>query len=104
MNVHNPHPHSNSDHPQRPMAVRGRTSPSRVAQREAHMTAMRACLDALVEHPLLRVDGLTAGYGATEVLHAVDLRVGAGQSLCLVGPIGGGKSTVLHSIFGLTDI
>jgi branched-chain amino acid transport system ATP-binding protein len=53
---------------------------------------------------LLRVEGLVAGYGATEILHAVDLRLGTGQWLCLVGPNGAGKSTLLHSLFGLTDI
>lgn len=54
--------------------------------------------------PLLRIDGLVAGYGKMEVLHGIDLQVGAGQSLCLIGPNGAGKSTVLHSIYGFTDI
>ena len=54
--------------------------------------------------PLLRIDGLVAGYGAMEILHGVDLRLGAGQSLCLIGPNGAGKSTVLHSIYGFTTI
>lgn len=54
--------------------------------------------------PLLTLDALHAGYGAMEILHGVDLGVGAGQSLCLVGPNGAGKSTVLHSIFGFTQI
>lgn len=54
--------------------------------------------------PLLMLDALHAGYGAMEILHGIDLAVGAGQSLCLVGPNGAGKSTVLHSIFGFTKI
>ncbi|MGH7431947.1 MAG: ABC transporter ATP-binding protein [Candidatus Methylomirabilales bacterium] len=54
--------------------------------------------------PLLRIDGLVAGYGKMEVLHGIDLQVGAGQSLCLIGPNGAGKSTVLHSIYGFTNI
>jgi branched-chain amino acid transport system ATP-binding protein len=54
--------------------------------------------------PLLELRGLHAGYGAMEILHGVDLAVGAGQSLCLIGPNGAGKSTVLHSIFGFTTI
>lgn len=54
--------------------------------------------------PLLELQGLHAGYGAMEILHGVDLAVGAGQSLCIVGPNGAGKSTVLHSIFGFTNI
>jgi branched-chain amino acid transport system ATP-binding protein len=66
---------------------------------------MRARLDALAgEHPLLRVDGLVAGYGSQETVHGIDLRLSQGQSLCLIGPDGAGKSTILHSIFGLTDI
>jgi branched-chain amino acid transport system ATP-binding protein len=56
------------------------------------------------EQPLLRVDGLVSGYGSMEILHGIDLQVGAGQSLCLIGPNGAGKSTVLHAIYGLTDI
>jgi branched-chain amino acid transport system ATP-binding protein len=39
-----------------------------------------------------------------EILHGIDLQVGAGQSLCLIGPNGAGKSTVLHSIYGFTNI
>ncbi len=54
--------------------------------------------------PLLAIDRLVAGYGAMEILHGIDLRLGAGQSLCLIGPNGAGKSTVLHSIYGFTTI
>jgi branched-chain amino acid transport system ATP-binding protein len=54
--------------------------------------------------PRLRIDGLHAGYGRSEVLHGVDLRLAAGQSLCLVGPNGAGKSTVLNAVFGLADV
>ncbi len=55
-------------------------------------------------NPLLRIDGLCAGYGNMEILHGVHLQVAAGQSLCLIGPNGAGKSTVLHSIYGFTRI
>jgi branched-chain amino acid transport system ATP-binding protein len=62
-------------------------------------------LDAMCQGlPQLRIDDLHAGYGAMEILHGLNLRVGAGQSLCLIGPNGAGKSTVLHSIFGFTTI
>jgi branched-chain amino acid transport system ATP-binding protein len=64
-----------------------------------------ASLEALVTGtPLVAVDGLVAGYGAMEILHGIDLRLGAGQSLCLIGPNGAGKSTVLHSLYGFTTI
>ena len=75
------------------------------ADRMAHCAEVRGRLDALAgEDPLLRVDGLVAGYDRVEIVHGVDLRLGEGQVLCLIGPNGAGKSTILHSIFGLTDI
>ena len=62
-------------------------------------------LDALTQNdPVLKIDDLRAGYGAMEILHGFTLRIGRGQSLCLVGPNGAGKSTVLHSIFGFTQV
>ncbi len=62
-------------------------------------------LEALVEgKSFVSIDGLNAGYGKMEILHDLNLRVGAGQSLCLIGPNGAGKSTILHSIFGFTNI
>ncbi len=54
--------------------------------------------------PFLSIEGLVAGYGKMEIIHGFDLRVAAGQSLCLIGPNGAGKSTILHSIYGFTDI
>jgi branched-chain amino acid transport system ATP-binding protein len=64
-----------------------------------------AALEALAGgRPLLAIDGLAAGYGAMEVLHGLNLRLAAGQSLCLIGPNGAGKSTILHSIYGFTTI
>lgn len=62
-------------------------------------------LEALAgDAPLIAVDDLVAGYGAMEILHGINLRLGAGQSLCLIGPNGAGKSTVLHSLYGFTTI
>ena len=54
--------------------------------------------------PLIEIEGLEAGYGKMHILHGFNLRVAAGQSLCLIGPNGAGKSTVLHSIYGFTRI
>lgn len=68
-------------------------------------TVSREVIRTLVGgEPLLELSSLVAGYDAMEILHGIDLAVGAGQSLCLVGPNGAGKSTVLHSIFGFTRI
>ncbi len=54
--------------------------------------------------PLIEIEGLESGYGKMHILHGFNLRVAAGQSLCLIGPNGAGKSTVLHSIYGFTRI
>jgi branched-chain amino acid transport system ATP-binding protein len=54
-----------------------------------------------VQQPALVVDGLEAGYGTTQVLRDVSLRVAAGEVTALVGPNGAGKSTLLRTIAGL---
>lgn len=51
--------------------------------------------------PLLRVQGLTAGYGPMEVVHGVDLEVAAGELACVVGRNGAGKSTTLLALAGV---
>jgi branched-chain amino acid transport system ATP-binding protein len=52
--------------------------------------------------PLLDVSGLHTFYGPSHVLHGVDLAVGAGETLALMGRNGMGKTTTLRSILGLT--
>ncbi len=52
--------------------------------------------------PLLETAGLHAHYGASHVLHGVDLAVGPGESLALLGRNGMGKTTTLRAILGLT--
>jgi ABC-type branched-subunit amino acid transport system ATPase component len=49
----------------------------------------------------LTVRNLSAGYGAIDVLHGVDLDVPAGQITVLVGPNGAGKSTLVKALSGL---
>ena len=49
---------------------------------------------------LLDVEGLRGGYGTTEVLHGVDLRVPAGCTVLLLGANGAGKTTLLKTIAG----
>jgi branched-chain amino acid transport system ATP-binding protein len=50
---------------------------------------------------LLKLSGVTAGYGAGLILKGVDLDVRVGEIVCLIGPNGAGKSTVLKTISGL---
>jgi len=51
--------------------------------------------------PLLRVAGLVAGYGATEVLRGIDLAVAAGEIVAVLGANGAGKSTLNRAISGV---
>ena len=50
---------------------------------------------------LLRIDGLTAGYGVVEVIDGLSLSVHTGEVVALFGPNGAGKTTTLLTISGL---
>jgi branched-chain amino acid transport system ATP-binding protein len=54
-----------------------------------------------VAEPLLKIDGLHAGYGEVRVLWGIDLEVSAGEIACIVGSNGAGKTTLLRTISGL---
>jgi len=54
-----------------------------------------------VGEALLELDGVTAGYGGSDILRELDLRATAGAITCVVGPNGAGKSTVLRVVSGL---
>lgn len=51
--------------------------------------------------PLLEIDALHAWYGASHVLHGVDLRIGEGEVVALQGRNGSGRSTLAKAIMGL---
>jgi phosphonate transport system ATP-binding protein len=51
--------------------------------------------------PLVRVRGLTKGFGSTTALAGVDLDVTAGELVVLLGLSGSGKSTLLRCLNGL---
>lgn len=50
---------------------------------------------------LLRVNGLSTGYGKISVLRDIDITIGAGEVVALLGPNGAGKTTLLRAISGL---
>jgi branched-chain amino acid transport system ATP-binding protein len=52
--------------------------------------------------PILAVNGLRTGYGATEILRGVDLAVQPGEIVAVLGSNGAGKSTLNRAISGVT--
>jgi branched-chain amino acid transport system ATP-binding protein len=53
-----------------------------------------------VTAPLLRAEGMTAGYGKMAILHDVTLEVHPGEMVSVIGPNGAGKSTAFKTIVG----
>ncbi len=50
---------------------------------------------------MIAVRGLTKSIGAQEILSGVDLDVGTGETLVIIGRSGGGKSVLLKHLVGL---
>ena len=51
---------------------------------------------------ILRIEGLSAGYGEAIVLSGIDLSVAEGEALAVLGRNGMGKTTLINSIVGVT--
>ena len=49
----------------------------------------------------LELHGVSAGYAGADVIHGIDLTVGTGEIVTLVGANGAGKSTLVKTISGL---
>lgn len=56
-----------------------------------------------MSEPLLELRGVSAAYGHVQALRGVDLWVGDGEAVGLVGSNGAGKSTTLRAISGLVQ-
>lgn len=54
--------------------------------------------------PLLEIRGLRAAYDGVEVLHGIDLDVGHGELVCVIGANTAGKSTLLRAISRLVTV
>ncbi|WP_163576831.1 ABC transporter ATP-binding protein [Halomonas faecis] len=52
---------------------------------------------------MLRLNNVTAGYGATTILHDISLEVSEGEVVTIVGGNGAGKTTTLRTVSGLIE-
>ena len=52
----------------------------------------------------VEIRGVKKRFGATPVIHGIDVQIGDGEFVVLVGPSGCGKSTLLRMIAGLEEI
>jgi branched-chain amino acid transport system ATP-binding protein len=50
---------------------------------------------------MLRIEKLQAWYGPSHILQGVEMQVGKGEIVCLIGRNGAGKTTTLRSVMGL---
>ncbi|QKJ18292.1 urea ABC transporter ATP-binding subunit UrtE [Microbacterium hominis] len=53
---------------------------------------------------MLEINGVTAGYGRTKVLHDVTVRIPHGQAVSIMGHNGAGKTTLLRVATGLLPV
>jgi len=54
--------------------------------------------------PLLALDRLAVAYGGIQAVKGIDVVVGAGELVCLIGANGAGKTTTLKGICGLLPV
>ena len=54
--------------------------------------------------PLLGLDGVAISYGGIRAVKGIDVQVGRGELVCLIGANGAGKTTTLKGICGLLPL
>jgi branched-chain amino acid transport system ATP-binding protein len=74
---------------------------ARAKRSQISASAAVAAPDPTAAAPILRVKGVSAGYGGGDILKDVTIDVAEGGITCIVGPNGAGKSTLLAAITGL---
>ncbi|GLS86989.1 ABC transporter ATP-binding protein [Cypionkella aquatica] len=54
--------------------------------------------------PLLQIAGLTAHYGDFQALFGVDLTLGQGETIAIIGANGAGKTTLMRAVTGVARV
>lgn len=67
------------------------------------MTQYQSIITSSIPNARLKIKGLNAYYRESHVLHGVDIEVGRGELVTLLGRNGAGKTTTLRSIMGLVN-
>jgi ABC-2 type transport system ATP-binding protein len=62
-----------------------------------------AVVQPVAHPPVVELDDVHLGYDGREIVHGIGLRVTPGQIYGLIGPSGGGKTTLLRAILGLLE-
>ena len=57
-----------------------------------------------MSEPLLRIESLAGGYGATRILHGLDSPSAAGGVTALLGANGAGKTTLMKTLAGVLPV
>ncbi|MHB1374345.1 MAG: ATP-binding cassette domain-containing protein, partial [Thauera sp.] len=54
--------------------------------------------------PLLQIRDLHVAYDGVRAVRGIDLELGAGELVCLIGANGAGKTSTLHALAGIQPI
>ena len=77
------------------------TAPVAASARRDQPTPPAASAHPAAPEPLLRIRGLSVGFGGPPIIEGIDLDVEGGQFVSLIGPSGSGKTSILRVVTGL---